>query len=179
MYLVLNLKSLLVNVLFDTTPNPSCSHTFVFWWTSSSTLSWNVIIEYSLSQLKKCFFHISMETIVRETKSFITIKLLIDPNYPWQNGVKLIKTSPVLKTQTLVKRSKCSKNYCFWIFTLISLYTWVNLICLTCLIFLKSFWWLHCTKNRKLRIWSHLLEKSLMEYQFGHFVLWVSSKKLY
>ena len=106
----------------------------------------------NLLQLKKCFYPVSMATIVRKINSFITIKQLINTKYPWRNGVKQIKTIRekllqrcifwlVTKGPDLSKGDKMQQKLFILDFYYHFLYTWVNLICLTCLIFLKFLWW--------------------------------------
>ena len=99
-------------------------------------------------------------TFIKERNSFIEIMQLINSNYFIKSGVKQRKTTlkncckgvsstPLLWTPTLTIGSKCSKND-FRGFYYHLLYAWVDLICSTCLIFLKSPWWLvwtFCAKD--------------------------------
>ena len=106
---------------------------------------------FLLATFCNCFF-VSMATIMRQANSFIKIKQLINPDYPCKNGVKQLKRllkknyckcvsfTLLIWTQNLATPSKCNKK-CFFGFTTICLYTWLDLFCLTCLAFLKSLCW--------------------------------------
>ena len=52
--------------------------------------------------LKKCLLPISIATVVRETNSFIKIMQPISPNYPWENGVKQIKSAEEKLSQSCI-----------------------------------------------------------------------------
>ena len=104
----------------------------------------------NLLRLKKYFFAVSMETVIRETSSFIAIKQLINPDYLWKNRVKQIKTTqekllqrcifyPSTKDPDPSNRVKMQQKLLFKIFTTICLYTWVDLIYLAALNFLNPF----------------------------------------
>ena len=122
-------------------PRPPCSQTFVFWWTRS----------HPKCEIAELIFPVSVVHIVRETISFINTKQVIDQNYPWKKRVKKIKTThekllqkcifyPSAKDPDPSKVVKMLEKLLFFIFILICLYAWMNLVCLTCLVFLKSFW---------------------------------------
>ena len=77
-----------------------------------------------------------------------------NPNYNWETGVKQIKITEenlsqscilcqLLRTKTLAWWSNCIKHFLI-IFTTICLpyICWVDVIYLTCLVLLKSPWWL-------------------------------------
>ena len=55
--------------------------------------------------LKKCLLPISIAIVVREKSSFIKIMQTISPNYPWENGVKLIKRAEEKLSQSCVLSS--------------------------------------------------------------------------
>ena len=93
-----------------------------------------------------------IRTILRKTNSFITIVQLINPNYHWKKWNQTVKgyskkchiglhSTPLLRTQILTMGSKYSNNYFLKLYYHLS-YTRVDLICWTCLVFLKSPWWL-------------------------------------
>ena len=76
----------------------------------------------------------------------------ISPNYNWENGVKQIKITEenlsqscvlcqLLRTKTLASGSKCIKHF-FYFYHYLPYICWVDVIYLTCLVFLKSPWWL-------------------------------------
>ena len=95
-----------------------------------------------------CYDH--CKTVARETYySFLKIMEPISRNYIWENGVKQIKTTEqnlsqscilcqFLRTKTLASGSKSIKHVFFIFNTICS----VDVIYLTCLVFLKSPWWL-------------------------------------
>ena len=97
-------------------------------------------------------FPIFIAAVFRETYSFIKIMQPISPNYNWENGVKQIKITEenlsqscilcqLLRTKTLGSGSKCIKHFSLFLplFALDLLSGWIYL---TCLVFLKSPWWL-------------------------------------
>ena len=72
--------------------------------------------------------------------------------YNWENGVKQIEITEenlsiscilcqLLRTKTLVSGSKCIKHF-FYFYHYLPYIFWVDVIYLTCLVFLKSPWWL-------------------------------------
>ena len=76
----------------------------------------------------------------------------ISPNYNWENGVKQIRLlkkichkscilCQLLRTKTLASGSKCIKHF-FYFYHYLPYICWVDVIYLTCLVFLKSPWWL-------------------------------------
>ena len=84
------------------------------------------------------------------THSFIKIMQPISPNYNWENGVKQIKITEenlsqscilcqLLRTKTLASGSKCMKHFFLFLplFALYLLRGLVDVIYLTCLVFLK------------------------------------------
>lgn len=120
---------------------------------------------------KKCTFSVSIATIVREKNSLITIKQLINLNYPWKNKVKQkdnlrkIVTKFYLlphlfwSTGFLRQRGQTSaKNY-FFGFLLYLPYTGAELICLACHTFFKSLLW-RCITG-KCPWWIIFLKKKL------------------
>ena len=105
----------------------------------------------------------------------------ISPNYNWENGVKqiiLLKKichkscilCQLLRTKTLASGSKCIKHF-FYFYHYLPYICWVDVIYLTCLVFLKSPWWLvwiFCaptplTYKIKLRKWN--MRKCFMGHQ--------------
>ena len=109
-------------------------------------------LQWSLSI---CFLSISIAAVVRETYFFIRIIQSFSPNYNWENGVKQIKITDknlsqscilceLLRTKTLALGSKCMKHF-FYFCRYFSCFRWVDewmWFYLTCLVFLKSPWWL-------------------------------------
>ena len=110
---------------------------------------------FSLSN--RCYDHCKNVSysfsVVRETYCFIKIKQHISPNYNWENRIKQIKITeenlsqscilrPLLRTKTLASGSKCIKIFPFSFCHYFPYICWVNVIYLTCLVFLKSPWWL-------------------------------------
>ena len=57
-----------------------------------------------------------------------------------KNCCKDVSFSSLQRTQTVMVRSKCSKNY-FLVFYHHFSYNWVDLICWTCFVFFKFPWW--------------------------------------
>ena len=57
-----------------------------------------------------------------------------------KNCIKGVSSTPLLKTQTLTRGSKCTKNYFLRFYYHLS-HAWVGLICWTCFVFLKYPWW--------------------------------------
>ena len=101
---------------------------------------------------KKCLLSIFIAAVVREIYSFIKIMQSISPNYNWENGVKQIRLlknichkscilCQLLRTKTLASGSKCIKHF-FYFYHYLPYICWVDVIYLTCLVFLKSPWWL-------------------------------------
>ena len=100
---------------------------------------------------KKAFFcshcHIARNTNSSNTNSFFNLNYCI-PQKLESNLQRLLKKlsqtciflNPFLRIQTLRMGSKCSKNYFLDFYHLFS-YIWVDLICLACLVFLKSPAW--------------------------------------
>ena len=100
----------------------------------------------------KCLFLIFIAAVVRETNSFIKIMQSVSPNYNWENRVKQIRLlkkichkscilCQLLRTKTLASGSKCIKHF-FYFYHYLPYICWVDVIYLTCLVFLKSPWWL-------------------------------------
>ena len=122
-------------------------------------LSWNYPIKHlfllaavTMIIAKKCFLPIFIAAVFRETYSFIKIMQPISPNYNWENGVKQIKITEenlsqscilcqLLRTKTLASGSKCIKHF-FYFYHYLPYICWVDVIYLTCFVFLKSPWWL-------------------------------------
>ena len=99
---------------------------------------------------KKYLLPILIVAVVRETYSFIKIMQAISLNYNWENGVKQIKITEEnlsrsyilcqsLRIKTLASGSKCIKHFFYHYLPYIC---WGDVIYLTCLVFLKSPWWL-------------------------------------
>ena len=74
----------------------------------------------------------------------------ISSNYSWENGVTQTKITEenlsqscifcqLLRTKTLASGSKCI-NFFFWFYHYLLCIYWVDVIYLTCLVFLKSSW---------------------------------------
>ena len=91
---------------------------------------------------------INSEQLGRETYSFIEIMQPISPDYNWGNEVKQIKLLKkichkscilfqLLRTKTLTSGSKCIKHF-FYFYHYLHYICWVDVIYLTCHIFLKS-----------------------------------------
>ena len=101
--------------------------------------------------MKKCLLAISIATIVRETNSFVKIMQLIRPNYPWENGDKQIKITGEKLSQSCIlcsitkdkdRSSRVKMHQFSFKFLPPIIYTcWVDMIYLTCLVFIKSPWW--------------------------------------
>ena len=90
--------------------------------------------------------------VVREIYSFIKIMQPISPNYNWENGVKKIKITEenlsqscilcqLLRAKTIYQGQNES-NIFFNFYHYLPYICWVDVIYLTCLVFLKSPWWL-------------------------------------
>ena len=98
------------------------------------------------------FFTIFIVAVARETYFFIKVIQPITPNYNWENGVKQIKiteenlSQSCILYQLLGTKTLASMHQTFFlflkIFALYILSGWVDVIYLTCLVFLKSPWWL-------------------------------------
>ena len=102
-------------------------------------------------KVRKCHFPGSLLNI--ETNSFNTILQLINPNSAWKNRVKQIKANQHKLLQWCIfypsaknpehgikMRQNLALFFCYHLS-----YNWVNLICLTCLTFPKSLWWIAWT----------------------------------
>ena len=96
---------------------------------------------------------IFIAAVARETYSFIKITQAISPNFNWENGVKQIKITEensskscilcqLLRAKTLVSGSKYINHFLKIFITILPDICWVDVIYLTCLVFLKSPWWL-------------------------------------
>ena len=101
--------------------------------------------------VKMSFTHFHSSS-VRETYSFIKIMQPVNPNYNWENEVKQIKNTEenlsqscilcqLLRTKTLAPGSWCIKHFFYFYHYLLQI-CWMNIIYLTCLVFLKSPGWL-------------------------------------
>ena len=101
---------------------------------------------------------IFIAAVVRETYSSIKIMQSISPNYNWENGVKQIRLlkkichkSCILcqlltlaidtRLKTLASGSKCIKHF-FYFYHYLPYICWVDVIYLTCHVFLKFPQWL-------------------------------------
>lgn len=123
---------------------------------SQQQLSWS---------LKMWLFPVSISTILRKTKSFITIVQIVNPKKKkWCQTERLLKKVvakvyplPLIRTQMLTVGLKCIRNY-FLVFYYHLSYTCGEIICWTCLLFLSL---------------------NPLDSQFGHFVLRTSLKELY
>ena len=100
---------------------------------------------------KKCLLTISIATVVKETNFFIKVMHYISPNYPWENRAKKIKSaeeklSPSCILGSLAKakdpsdRGKIHQQVFGDFYNHLLDTCWVDVIYLTCLIFLKSPW---------------------------------------
>ena len=89
-------------------------------------------------------FPIFIAAVFRETYSFIKIMQPISPNYNWENGVKQIKITEENLSQSciLCRLLMVKMQTFFFILPLFALYLLSGWIYLTCLVFLKSPWWL-------------------------------------
>ena len=127
-----------------------------------SDMPWMITWNYPI----KCFFLLATVAMItakisfihfhnrdRETYSFIKIMQPISPNNNWENGVKQIEITEenlsqsiilcqLRRTNTLASGSKCIKNIFFYFYHYLPYICWVDVIYLTCLVFLKSPWWL-------------------------------------
>ena len=105
----------------------------------------------SYDHCKNFLSPIFIAAVVRETYSFIKIMQPISPSYNWENGVKQIKITEenlskscilcqLLRAKTLASGSRCIKHFFknFYHY----FYQYLDVIYLTCLVFLKSPWWL-------------------------------------
>ena len=101
----------------------------------------------------KCLLPIFIVAVLRKTYFFVKIMYPISPNYNWENEVKQIKITEenlsqscimcqLPRANTLASGSKCIKqfflNFCHYLRCI----CWMDVICLTCLVFVKSPWWL-------------------------------------
>ena len=79
---------------------------------------------------------------------FIKIMQPVIPNYNWENGVKQTKITEenlsqnfilcqLLRTKTLTSGSICIKHFFFYFYHYLPYICWVDVIYLTCLVFLK------------------------------------------
>ena len=103
---------------------------------------------------KNVFLPIFIAKVVRKTYSFTKNMQLISPNYNWENGVKQIKIAyknlsrscilcQLLRTKIQASGSKCIEHFFYiYIYHYLPYICWVHVIYLTCLVFLKSPWWL-------------------------------------
>ena len=75
-----------------------------------------------------------------------------NPNYNWETGVKQIKITEenlsqscilcqLVKAKTLTPGSKYIKHFFFYLYCYLPYISWVDVIYLTWLVFLKSPWW--------------------------------------
>ena len=121
-------------------------------WHTLDNLTWNNPMNRCYDHCKNVFLPIFIAAVVRETYFFIKIMQPISPNYNWENGVKQIKITEenlsqscilcqLLRTKTLASGSKCIKHF-FYFYHYLPYICWVDVIYLTCLVFLKSPWWL-------------------------------------
>ena len=124
------------------------------WMIYHGITQWSIFssLQPSLGSLKNCLLPIFIVAVIRETYSFVKIMQPISPNYNWENGVKQIKITEenlsqscilcqLLRTKTLASGSKCIKHF-FYFYHYLPYICWVDVIYLTCLVFLKSPWWL-------------------------------------
>ena len=111
----------------------------------------NSIFSVSVLFLLKHFslITVSTATVVRETNSFVKIMLAISPNYPWENGVKQIKSAEEKLSQSSIlcsiakdPSSKVKIHQIFFedFYLQFSYACWVDVIYLICLPFIKSPW---------------------------------------
>ena len=92
---------------------------------------------------------------LRVTYSFIKIMQPISANYNWENGVKQIKITEENLSQSCIlcqlirdkgkdpnTRVKVHQTFLFYFYRYLPYICWVDVIYLTCVVFLKSLWWL-------------------------------------
>ena len=109
------------------------------------------LVTVAMITVKMSFTHFIV-AVLRKIYFFIKIIHPICPNYNWENEIKQMKITEenlsqgfilcqLLRTNTLQAGSKCIKHF-FYFYHYLSYICWVYVIYLTCLVFLKSPWWL-------------------------------------